>query len=38
MEARGESVETRDQADVIFSPEEGVTPFDIEQIMAEYMV
>lgn len=38
VEARGESVETRDQADAIFSLEEGVTPFDIEQIIAEYLV
>ncbi|MFJ9496642.1 TerD family protein [Brevibacillus centrosporus] len=38
VEARGESVETRDQADAIFSPEEGVTPFDLEQIMAEFLV
>lgn len=36
--ARGESVDTADQAETIFSVERGVTPFDIEQIMAEYVV
>ncbi|MGG1659227.1 cytoplasmic protein [Brevibacillus sp. NRS-1366] len=36
--ARGETAATVDQADAVFSVEEGVTPFDIEQIMAEYLV
>ncbi|MFC7677358.1 cytoplasmic protein [Paenibacillus sp. GCM10028914] len=36
--ARGEHVDTADQADVIFSVENGVTPYDIELIMGEYMV
>ncbi|GIP00731.1 hypothetical protein J14TS5_58160 [Paenibacillus lautus] len=34
----GVTVDTADQADTIFSVEDGVTPFDIEQIMAEYVV
>lgn len=37
-EARGEVVATADQAGTIFSVDEGVTPYDIEQIMAEYLV
>lgn len=36
--ARGELVETADQADAIFSEGKGITPYDIEQIMAEYLV
>ncbi|AWB46579.1 cytoplasmic protein [Paenibacillus sp. CAA11] len=36
--ARGELVETADQAESVFSVEQGVTPFDIEQILAEYLV
>lgn len=36
--ARGELVDTADQADAIFSVEKGVTPFDIQRIMAEYVV
>lgn len=35
--ARGELVDTIDQADTIYSVEKGVTPFNIEQIMAEYL-
>ncbi|UPK43936.1 TerD family protein [Paenibacillus pabuli] len=35
--ARGELVDTVDQADTIYSVEQGITPFDIEQIMAEYL-
>ncbi|PYY29102.1 TerD family protein [Paenibacillus illinoisensis] len=35
--ARGELVDTLDQADTIYSVEQGVTPYDIEQIMAEYL-
>ncbi|MFS0841055.1 cytoplasmic protein [Paenibacillus sp. 1P03SA] len=36
--ARGEFVDTAAQADTIFSVDRGVTPYDIEQIMAEYVV
>ncbi|MEK4363098.1 TerD family protein [Paenibacillus sp. FSL M8-0212] len=36
--ARGELVDTIDQADTIYSVDRGVTPYDIEQIMAEYLV
>ncbi|MNW69909.1 hypothetical protein D3C74_490450 [compost metagenome] len=36
--ARGELVASADQADAIFSVDTGVTPFDIERIMAEYVV
>lgn len=36
-QARGEVVATTDQAGTIFSVDEGVTPYDIEQIMAEYL-
>ncbi|WNC15634.1 TerD family protein [Brevibacillus brevis] len=35
--ARGTAADTPEQADAIFSVEKGVTPFDIEQIMAEYL-
>lgn len=39
IQARGELVShsNRQEADVLFTPEEGITPFDIELIMAEYM-
>ncbi|OMF13846.1 cytoplasmic protein [Paenibacillus amylolyticus] len=36
--ARGELVDTIDQADTIYSVDQGVTPYDIEQIMAEYLI
>jgi len=36
--ARGELVDTLDQADTVYSVEQGITPYDIEQIMAEYLV
>ncbi|TDL65726.1 cytoplasmic protein [Paenibacillus amylolyticus] len=36
--ARGELVDTIDQADTIYSVDQGVTPYDIEQIMGEYLV
>ncbi|MGE6576907.1 TerD family protein [Paenibacillus xylanexedens] len=36
--ARGELVDTIDQADTIYSVDQGVTPYDIEHIMAEYLV
>lgn len=35
--SRGVRVEKRQHADTIFSLEEGVTPFDIERIMADFM-
>lgn len=35
--ARGELVDTMDQADTIYSVDQGVTPYDIEHIMAEYL-
>ncbi|WP_458124679.1 TerD family protein [Paenibacillus sp. Z3-2] len=35
--ARGELVNTLDEADTIYSVEKGVTPFSMEQIMAEYL-
>ncbi|WP_078414766.1 TerD family protein [Priestia abyssalis] len=37
MEARGELVENMDEADTIFSLDKGMTPFDIEAILAEYI-
>ncbi|WP_090909644.1 TerD family protein [Paenibacillus sp. cl141a] len=36
--ARGEFVDHAEQAETIFSVEHGVTPFDIEHIMADYVV
>ncbi|MFC3773364.1 cytoplasmic protein [Paenibacillus sp. GCM10012303] len=36
-QARGEIVYDKDEADTLFSVESGVTPFDIEQIMAEFL-
>ena len=36
-DARGEMCETKEEADVIFDVEEGITPFDTEIILAEYM-
>ena len=35
--ARGELVDTKDEADTIYAVDEGVTPYDMEQIMAEYL-
>ncbi|MCP1187451.1 TerD family protein [Paenibacillus sp. 1781tsa1] len=35
--ARGKLVDTKDQADTIYAVDEGVTPYDIEKIMAEYL-
>lgn len=37
VDARGEVCETKEEADVIFDVEEGITPFDTEIILAEYM-
>ncbi|HWS99719.1 MAG TPA: TerD family protein [Pyrinomonadaceae bacterium] len=36
-EARGSLVESKGEADTIFSLEEGITPFDIETIASEYL-
>jgi len=36
--ARGECVALEPQAEKVFSVDHGTTPFDIEQIMAEYLV
>lgn len=35
--ARGQLVALADEADTIFSVDQGVTPFDLEEIMAEYL-
>jgi hypothetical protein len=35
--ARGELVENREEADTVFSLDEGVTPFDVNTINAEFM-
>ncbi|RDJ35223.1 MAG: hypothetical protein DWQ19_10435 [Crenarchaeota archaeon] len=37
-EARGEKVENKKYADTVFSLHEGITPFDSETIMADFMV
>jgi stress response protein SCP2 len=37
-QARGEQVETRDEADMIFAFDGTVTPFDVNTINAEYVV
>lgn len=37
VDARGEFCETKEDADVIFDVEDGITPFDTEIILAEYM-
>ena len=36
--ARGEEVSTPELADIIFSVELGITPFDVEKITAEFLV
>ncbi|WHY88350.1 TerD family protein [Neobacillus novalis] len=36
--ARGELVIEKEEADTIFSVKEGITPFDIEKIIAEYLI
>ncbi|MNF18833.1 hypothetical protein D3C80_2231750 [compost metagenome] len=36
--ARGQLADTKAGADTVFSVERGVTPFHIEEIMAEYVV
>lgn len=37
IEARGEKIEQKKEADIIFSEREGTTPFDIEKIIAEFL-
>ncbi|MEI5907921.1 TerD family protein [Bacillus spongiae] len=37
LEARGELVENIEEAESIFSLQNGITPFDIEKIMAEFI-
>jgi hypothetical protein len=37
IEARGQLTEKKNQAEIIFSENEGITPFDIEKIMADFM-
>lgn len=37
LEARGQKAETKKEADTIFSVKEGITPFDTEQIIAEFL-
>jgi hypothetical protein len=37
IRARGERVTSREQADKIFAVDEGLTPFDLDRIAAEFM-
>lgn len=37
VEARGNLVETKEEADTIFSMDDGITPFDIDIIASEYL-
>lgn len=37
VKARGESVVSRDEADVVFGPDGDLTPFDLDVIMSEYL-
>lgn len=37
IEARGEEVEQKKEADTIFSEKEGITPLETEQIIAEFL-
>jgi len=37
IEARGEKIEHKKQADIIFSEKEGITPFDTELIIADFL-
>jgi hypothetical protein len=37
LQARGVSAETANSADTVFSLDKGITPYDIEQIMSEFM-
>ena len=36
-EARGELVDTIEEADTVFSLEKGITPFDTDVIVSEYL-
>ena len=36
-QARGVQVESPAEAEIIFAVDEGITPYDIEQIMADYL-
>lgn len=36
-EERGEIVENKEEADTVFSMHEGITPFDIEKILGEFL-
>lgn len=36
-EARGEIVESKEEADIIFSVDEGITPFDMDILMANFL-
>ncbi|WP_236413525.1 TerD family protein [Paenibacillus sp. JJ-223] len=36
--ARGELVDAADQADTVYAVDQGITPFEIERIMAEYLI
>jgi hypothetical protein len=36
-DARGTIVNSKEEADVIFSPYEGITPFDVDMILTEYL-
>lgn len=37
IRARGKRVEEKENADIVFDTDSGVTPFDMELIMAEYL-
>lgn len=36
-EARGELVETKEEADIVFSEDEGITPYDIDAWVSNYL-
>ena len=37
IRARGQRTDSREEADIIFDTDEGITPFDTEIFMAEYL-
>ena len=37
IRARGEQVDDKSEADVVFDVDEGITPFDVEEWMANYI-
>ena len=37
IKARGEACETKEEADIVFDIEEGITPFDLDVIAANYI-